>query len=329
MKRGDIALKNVVGVLDGSGPLADETVIVGAHYDHLGYGAVVDIKMVIHPRADDNASGTSAVMELARRFAGDPPAGARRRLVFTAFSAEEIGLLGSADYTKHPVFPLEKTAAMVNFDMVGRLQPDMETKQDTLLVDGTDTAPTFDALLEDVNKKYGFRLVKKPSGLGQSDQASFYLKRVPVIFYHTGHHPDWHCPSDTADKINVPGMRKVTDFAEATIARLATVGRKPVYVRVLGGGGPSYASSVPHLGIQPSYTDAEVDKGVLLQGVSEGGPAAKAGLKAGDRIVEVSGQPVKNMASYMTAMSGRKKIGDLELVIVRGDKRLPVKVHLD
>jgi hypothetical protein len=329
MKRGNIALKNVIGVLDGCGPLADETVIVGAHYDHLGYGGVIDTKMAIHPGADDNASGTSALMELARRLAGDPPAGARRRLVFTAFSAEEIGLLGSADYTKHPAFPLEKTAAMVNFDMVGRLRLDEETKQDMLLVDGTGTAPTFDALLEDVNKKYGFRLVKKPSGLGPSDQESFYLKRVPVIFCHTGHHADWHRPSDTADKINVAGMRKVTDFAEETIARLATVGRKPEYARVSGGDGPSYASPVPHLGIQPSYSDAEVDKGVLLERVLEGGPAAKAGLKAGDRIVEVSGQPVKNMASYMTVMSARKKTGDFDLVILRGDKRLPIKVHID
>ncbi len=337
MKRDKIVLKNVIGVLDGSGALAEQTVVVGAHYDHLGQGGPFGNrssslaglrKMAVHHGADDNGSGSSALMELARRFGAQPAAGPRRRLVFIAFSGEEINLLGSAHYTKNPVFPLEGTAAMVNLDMVGRLRPDKETKQDRLLIEGSGSAKSFDALLDEVNGRFGFRLVKKPGGNGPSDHASFYGKKVPVIFCWTDYHPDYHRPSDTADKINVPGMRKVTDFAEEVIARVAAAEKRPEYVEVKSASAPRVGSG-PRLGIMPSYSDTEPDKGVLLEDVRSGGPAAKAGLRSGDRIVEVAGQPVKDLESYMTVMSGRPKTGTLELVVLREGKRLPVKVVLD
>jgi hypothetical protein len=336
MKRDKVVLKNVIGVLEGAGRLADETVVVGAHYDHLGYGGPFSLgsaslarlkKMAIHHGADDNGSGSTAVMELARRIAASPPAD-RRRIVFMTFSGEEINLLGSAHYTKNPVFPLAGTVAMVNLDMVGRLRQDTDSKKQKLLVEGSGTAKTFDALLDDVNKHYDFKLIKKASGFGPSDHASFYMKKVPVIFCWTGLHEDYHRPSDTADKIDVAGMRKVTDFAQEIITRLATVAERPEYVEVKSSSQSPGAVSVPRLGIRPSYDDNE-DKGLLLDDVSPGGPAAKAGIKGGDRIVEVAGKPVKNLESYMTVMAVQKKTGALEVVIMRDGKRMPVKIQLD
>src|SRR5262249_33728133 len=161
-----IQVKNVVGVLDGSGPLAKETVIVGAHYDHLGYGGSGSLapdrkKKQIHHGADDNGSGTTSIMELARRF-GQMRNREGRRLVFIAFSGEETGLLGSAHYCKKPIFPLKDTVTMVNLDMVGRLRPDAKTKQDSLEVHGTGTSKEFSKLIDDLNKKYNFTLHKQP-----------------------------------------------------------------------------------------------------------------------------------------------------------------------
>jgi hypothetical protein len=335
MKRDKVALKNVIGVLEGSGPLAQETVVIGAHYDHLGYGGPFSTgsaslaklkKMAIHHGADDNGSGTTSVLELARRLAAAPPAN-RRRLVFMTFSGEEINLLGSAHYAKNPVFPLADTVAMVNLDMVGRPRPDEETKKNRLLIEGSGTAKTFDALLEEVNKKYDFKLIKKPGGVGPSDHTSFYLKQVPVIFCWTGLHADYHRPSDTADKIDVPGMRKVVDFTEDVITRLETVEKRPEYVAIKTT--DTARGSVPRLGIRPSYDDTDEDHGLLLDGVTPEGPAHRAGLKAGDRIVEVAGKPVRNIESYMSVMVGQKKTGTLDLVIFRDGKRMPVKIHLD
>jgi membrane-associated protease RseP (regulator of RpoE activity) len=336
MKRDRIVMKNIIGVVEGAGALANETVIIGAHYDHLGFGGPFGNffssrskpkKMIIHHGADDNGSGTTSIMELARRFGAASP-GDRRRLVFIAFCGEEINLLGSAHYVKNPVFPLEKTVAMVNLDMVGRLRVDEESNKDSLHIEGSGSAKTFEALLEDVNKKYDFHLIKKAGGNGPSDHASFYGKKVPVIFAWTYYHDDYHTPADTADKINIPGMRKIVDFAGDLVANLATVEKRPEYVQVKEASPAPGGPPVPRLGIRPNYDDTE-EKGVLLDGIVEDGPAAHAGIKAGDRIVEIDGKPVKNMSNYMVVMSGRKQAGTLDLVVVRGGKRIPLKVKLD
>jgi hypothetical protein len=327
-----VTLKNVVGVLDGAGPHADETVVVGAHYDHLGYGGVGSLanlkKMAVHHGADDNGSGTTSLMELARRF-GAVHDRQGRRLVFIAFSGEELGLFGSDYYCKHPLFPLEKTAAMFNLDMVGRLRADKDSGKDKLLIEGSGTAKTFDRLLDAVNAKYDFRLSKKASGFGPSDHASFVGKKVPVLFCWTDYHEDYHRPSDTADKINVPGMRKVVDFAQEVVAHLSGDQDRPEYVEVKRSGGPSSGMHGPRLGIRPSYSEDDEDKGVLLEGVADGEPAARAGLKAGDRIVELAGKPVKNLQSYMEVMGGQKAGGTLEVGVLRAGKKLTIKVKLD
>jgi Zn-dependent M28 family amino/carboxypeptidase len=330
------AVKNVIGVLEGSGPLAQETVVIGAHYDHLGYGGFGSLagrgaKPAIHHGADDNASGTTSVMELARRFA-QRPSDNRRRLVFIAFSGEESGLLGSRHYcNKEPLFPLDKTVAMVNLDMVGRLRKDDKTNKDKVLVEGSGSAKTFDALLDRLSEKYEFQFSKKASGTGPSDHDSFYRKGVPVIFYWTGYHPDYHRPSDTADKINIPGMAKIADLAEDTTDYLARVPERPQYISVpaphLNSGNQVVRGGGPRLGIMPNYDDDK--EGVLLDGVSEDNPAAKAGLKVGDRIIEIAGKPVKNVESYMAIMAGQKKGDKIDVTILRDGKKTTVKVALE
>jgi hypothetical protein len=330
MRRDKILLRNVVGVLEGAGPLADETVVVGAHYDHLGYGGTASRsgsrKMAIHHGADDNGSGTTALLELARRFA-EVPNRQGRRLVFIAFSGEELGLFGSEYYCKNPLFPLGETAAMFNLDMVGRLQADPATGKDRLLTEGGGTAKPFAGLLDRLGQKYDFKMVNKPSGFGPSDHASFCGAKVPVLFVWTGYHDDYHMPSDTADKINVPGMRKVVDLSEEVINYLATMDPRPAYIAIKPPPSGSPSAGGPRLGIRPSYSDD--GEGVLLEAVSEGLPAARAGLQKDDRIVEMAGKPVKDLETYMTILYGQKKGDTIEVVVVRNGKKVPVKVKLD
>jgi hypothetical protein len=326
VERPTFAVKNVIGVLEGSGPLANETVVIGAHYDHLGYGGGFgslappqDRGQKIHHGADDNGSGSSSVMELARRFAAMKERKGRR-LVFMTFSAEERGLLGSQYYcNKEPLFPLKDTVAMVNLDMVGRLSD--ETSK--LLVEGIGTAKTFDKVVTDLGEKHKFQLVKKQGGLGPSDHDSFCRKDIPVLFLWTGLHKDYHRPSDTADKINVPGMRRIADMAEDIIARLATEADRPQFVKVSTPPGPGRVKG-PRLGIRPNYEDDK--EGVLIDGVTEGGPADKAGLKAGDRIVEIGGRAVRNLNGLMVLMAQQERGRAVEITVQRGGKRVPLKL---
>jgi hypothetical protein len=325
--RNSIACRNIIGVVEGSGPLANETVVIGAHYDHLGYGGVGSRakepnKKQIHHGADDNGSGTTAVMELTRRF-GQMKDRQGRRLVFITFSAEEMGLLGSQHYcNKDPIFPLADTVAMVNLDMVGRLTLDKETNKGKLLVEGVGTAKNFGAMIDKLNP--GFLLSKKQGGTGPSDHDSFYRKRVPVVFFWTGNHADYHRPSDTADKINVAGMRQIVDLAEKIIAELASDVPRPEYVQVADSFAPSTGRSGPRLGIMPNYEEEK--EGVLVGGVSDGGPAAKGGVKAGDLIVELGGKAVTNINTYMVIMSQQQAGQALDVVVVRDGKKLALKV---
>jgi hypothetical protein len=326
VNRSDIAAKNVVGVLEETGPKAKEIIILGAHYDHLGYGGFGSLARqrtpAIHHGADDNGSGTTALMELARRFAQVPQRD--RKLVFMAFSGEERGLLGSAYYCQHPLFPLADTVTMVNMDMVGRLRPDKDSNKDKLIVYGTGTAKTFDHLIETLNETYDFKLQKIPGGMGPSDHASFYAKGIPVFFFFTGDHSDYHRPSDTADKINVPGMRRVTDLMENLVTHLLKSAQRPEFVKVATFTAPRPGPGGPRLGIRPSYGDDQ--EGVLLEDVIGGGPADKAGLKGGDRIVDIGEKPVKNLEAYMSLLAGHKKGDALKLVIVRDGKKMNVEV---
>ncbi len=258
-----IPLKNVIGVLEGNGPLAKETVVVGAHYDHLGYGGPYSMSpskiRQIHHGADDNASGTTAMMELARRFAAIPNRQGRR-LVFMAFSGEELGLLGSLYYCNHPIFDLKDTAAMYNLDMVGRVSQDPKTGMGKLLSEGHGTAKPFKEMIDTLAKKYQFSFVsQQASGIGPSDHASFCAKGVPVLFIWNGDHPDYHKPTDTADRINVPGMRRVVDLSEEAITTLTKM-EKPAFVQVKGIF-PVRVTGGPRLGVRPTYSSDKAGPG--------------------------------------------------------------------
>jgi aminopeptidase N len=228
-KAAGVTLHNVVGVLEGKGALANETVVVGAHYDHLGFGqsgslAPQSLRGRIHPGADDNASGIAAMLELARRFTarGMPP---RRRMVFIAFCAEESGRIGSHHYaSKQPLFPLENTVAMLNFDMVGRL------REDKLGIAGNESAREFKNLLAQADDKSPLDLLLGgPEYPDDSDHASFASLGVPILYICTGSHDDRHTPADTADKINYEGLAKVVDFCEDLLDRLMVLSR-PTFV---------------------------------------------------------------------------------------------------
>lgn len=320
--REKVPVKNVIGILEGAGPLAKETVVIGAHYDHLGYGGPGSLdkekKKAIHHGADDNGSGTATILELARHF-GSQKNRQGRRLVFIAFTGEESGLFGSEHYVQNPLFPLADTVAMVNLDMVGRL------RDDKLIVYGTGTSKDFDSAIDKLNKKHKFNLKKIPGGIAPSDNTSFYQKKIPVFFFFTGDHKDYHRPTDTADKINYAGMAKVCGMVADVADYLATVPDRPNYIKVASahGTGPG-AFSGPRLGIRPNYGDDQ--PGVLISGVSDGGPAAKAGMKEGDRIVELGGKPVRSLETYMLLLARHRKGHPVEVGIVRDGKKQTITV---
>ena len=316
-------IKNVVGVLEGEGPLADETVIIGAHYDHLGMGGAGTFApwtVEIHNGADDNASGTAALLEVAHRLAtrAEKP---RRRVVFIAFSGEERGLLGSAHYVKNPRFPLEDTVAMLNMDMVGRMN------DNKLIVYGTGTAKGFDDRVERLNQTYDFKLTKHATGMGPSDHASFYPKKIPVIHVFTGTHKDYHRPSDDWEKINVTDMRRVVDFVVDFADEVIADDERPEYVEVKRRATPEREGERPYLGTIPDFAvDAE---GYALQDVVPDGPAAKAGLKAGDVITKFADDKITSLDDIDKALRKFKAGNKVKVTVQRNGKDVTVEVTLD
>jgi hypothetical protein len=311
-------VKNVVAVLDGEGPLANETIVLGAHYDHLGFGgsgSLAPWTTDIHNGADDNASGTATLIEVARRLAtsGTKP---RRRMVFIAFTGEEKGLYGSAFYARQPRFPLENTIAMFNLDMVGRLN------DDKLAVYGTGTAKEFDPLVERLCQEYGFKLTKHAGGFGPSDHSSFYAKKIPVLHLFTGNHTDYHRPSDDADKLNIAGMRRVADFLVDVVRAVDASDARPTYVeirRVESIAGPVEGDR-PSFGSMPAYPNPVKD-GVLLEAVLEGTAADKAGIKGGDVLVQFGEYKITVLEDFEAALRQHKP-GDTVKVTVRRNEKL-------
>ncbi|HEV3025213.1 MAG TPA: M20/M25/M40 family metallo-hydrolase, partial [Pirellulales bacterium] len=228
INRREVEVKNVVAVLEGDGPHADETIVIGAHYDHLGFGGegsfVPNLKEV-HNGADDNGSGTAALLEVARRLT---TLGRKlpRRVVFIAFTGEERGLIGSARYCRQPLVPMDKTIAMLNMDMVGRLN------DEKLIIQGVDTAPEFGTIIDALNERYHFQLTRQSGGFGPSDHSSFYAQKVPVMHFFTGTHGDYHRPSDDYDKLNLTGMRRIVEMVTETAVRLADAEGRPQFQEV-------------------------------------------------------------------------------------------------
>jgi hypothetical protein len=323
VERTKAEVKNVVAVLDGEGALAHENVVIGAHYDHVGRGgpgsgAIDPNTKEIHNGADDNASGTATLIEVARQIAAVERT-PRRRVVFIAFTGEERGLIGSDFYVKNPLFKLEDTVAMLNMDMVGRLV------DDKLIVEGVGTGVEFDALLDRANERYGFKLTKLPRGAGPSDHASFYLKKVPVLHFFTGTHKDYHRPGDDYEKLNVSGMRRVGEMVTEIALKLAEDPARPTYKEVAssqrGGGGDR-----PYFGSIPDF--AQDQPGYAINGVAKESPAEKAGLKGGDVIIQFGESRIGNLEDFDSALR-KYKAGDRVPVVVKRDgKEVTLQVTL-
>ncbi len=322
--RKDAPASNVVGVLEGADPkLKDEVIVIGAHYDHLGRGGEGSLgrEGEIHHGADDNASGTAGLLELARLLSAERSR-MRRTVVFVAFGGEEEGLIGSGYYVQHPARPLGQTAAMLNMDMIGRL------KDNALNVGGVGTAAELRALVEGLNRGEQsapgrFELRLSEDGFGPSDHSSFYARRVPVLFFFTGTHEDYHKPSDTADRINYEGEAQVLSLVRDIVYRLQAADARPTYAAAKAEADTRTTFRVS-LGTMPSY--GESSDGLKLESVREGSPAAVAGIRAGDKIVRLAGRDIRNVYDYTQALSEMKAGEEYEVELLRDGQRLKVKV---
>lgn len=360
--RREVSGANVIGILDGSDPtLKNETIVIGAHYDHLGHGGQGSLAAregEIHHGADDNASGTAGVLELARLFAAQQPR-PRRTIVFIVFSGEEEGLLGSNYYVNHPIVPLANTVAMINMDMIGRM------KDMSLIVGGVGTAEGWRAMVEARNqldsmtvtasantpgtgphttsigfptvvgtngrpivtsdRTKQFALTLNEDGFGPSDHASFYMKQIPVLFFWTGTHADYHKPSDTSDKINYDGEVSILNLVSRLVRDIDTSDKRPTYTvaKTDAPAGRSAGFRV-YLGTIPNYGDS--NDGLLLDGVRDDSPAAKAGIKAGDKVVKLAGRDLRNVYDYTYALGEMKAGQEYEVEVLRGGERLKLKI---
>jgi len=374
---------NVVGILEGSdAKLKSEVIVLGAHYDHLGRGgegSLAGREGEIHHGADDNASGTAGLLELARLFAAEKGK-LRRTVVFIAFGGEEEGLIGSSHYVQNPARPLAQTVAMLNMDMIGRL------RNGALNVGGVGTATELRALVEEANRGYQvtlhppaggsgntdgklkdvnlnvqqeegrpdrevtmrapdrdpivitgangqtavtarpaerFALRLSEDGFGPSDHSSFYARRVPVLFFFTGSHEDYHKPSDTADRVNYEGEAQILGLVYDIVLRLQERDARPTYAVAKAEANTRTTFRVS-LGTVPSY--GESTDGLKLDAVREGSPAAAAGLKAGDKIVKLAGRDIRNVYDYTQALSEMKAGQEYEVELLRDGQRLTVKI---
>jgi len=328
-----VEVRNVAAMIPGTDPtLSREVVIVGAHYDHLGFGgegSLAPDEHAVHNGADDNASGTAALLEVARIMeeSGSAPS---RSVLFLAFTGEEKGLWGSAHYVDRPLLPLKNTVAMLNMDMVGRL------RDNTLTVYGTGTAEEWPALLEEVNRDQPepFVLASIPDGFGPSDHSSFYGADIPVLMLFTNTHAEYHRPDDDWELINSEGLERVASFASEIVEDVAgTKASNPLAVTFVEGAGDPHAGGMPtegeasasrgygaYMGTIPDMTPQ--DSGVRITGVREDSPAEKAGLQAGDVIVQLGDAEITDLYAYTYALREHSPGDEVKVVVLRGDERL-------
>jgi hypothetical protein len=318
--------RNVIGLLPGRDPvLRNQTVIVGAHYDHLGLGGFgsldPDSTGKVHNGADDNASGAAMLLDIAQRLAAAAPA---RTVVFIAFSGEELGLLGSAYYVKQPVYPLSTTLAMINLDMVGRL------RQKRLIVYGSRSAQEFPKLLDSLNWYAGFDLKAQGDGYGPSDQSSFYAVGRPVLHFFTDLHEDYHRTTDDGQKINVEGFGQVATFVTGLVTALAN---RPGPLTLMPAANPAPAAAgAPvsgygaYLGTVPDMTDNP--GGVRLLGVRAGSPAEQAGLRGDDIITRIGDLSVTDLEAMTEALRSHHPGDTVSVVVRRGTQTTTLRAVL-
>ncbi len=353
---------NVVGILEGSdSKLKHEVIVIGAHYDHLGrggQGSLASREGEIHHGADDNASGIAGLLELARMFAEERKS-VRRTIIFIAFSGEEEGLLGSSYYVRNPALPLVQTIAMINLDMIGRM------KENKLMVGGVGTSAEWKEWIAKANggalhlnvtakgttspeeeMKKGnytvvtganggsiatagrgerFALTMTEDGFGPSDHASFYAKQMPVLFFWTGTHEDYHKPTDTADRINYEGEQKIVSFVASIVRSVDASDALPTYTLAKSDAAAGRSTGFRvYLGTIPNY--AETSDGLKLDAVREDSPAAKAGLQANDVIVRLAGRDVRNVYDYTYALGEMKAGMEYDVEVMRAGERLKFKL---
>jgi hypothetical protein len=309
--------KDVVGYLDNG---AEYTVVIGGHYDHLGLGhdhnsldPNPDGK--IHNGADDNASGASGVMELARYYAGNKEK-EKFNFLFICFSGEELGLYGSKKFCENPTIDLSKVDYMINMDMIGRLNDSTKT----LIIYGVGTAPDWVPMIDAMTTS--FHIKKDSAGIGPSDQTSFYLKNIPVLHFFTGQHSDYHKPSDDVEKINFAGEKMVLEYIVGIIAQTEKLGKLQfLTTKNVDTGSHIYKVT---MGVMPDY--AFEGKGMRIDGVTDGKPAQKAGLLQGDVILQLGDVPVGSVMDYMKALGSFKKGDTAPVKIKRGDKEMTINV---
>jgi hypothetical protein len=322
---------NVIAAIPGSDPeFRQEWVVIGAHYDHLGLGDEHSLAAnqigQIHHGADDNASGTAGVLELARLTSMHSHA-FKRSLLFMTFAGEELGLLGSSYFVNHPTVPLDSIVTMINMDMIGRVN------NQKLNVLGVGTSPEFQPWIQEFNKTVGMQINFSSGGHDGSDHISFDGKHIPIMFFFSGLHADYHRPSDTSDKINSKGAIQILTLVAKSVERLANTPARPVYTAVHESEPPATAASAsaspgtgygPYFGSVPNF-GSDV-KGVLFDDVHADSPAGKAGLKAGDILVEFDGKPIQNLYDFTYAL-GNKSVGDIVSVVVQRNGQ-PLKVNV-
>lgn len=313
--------RNVIGLVRGSGPNADEYVVIGAHYDHLG---IQDGK--IHNGADDNASGTSAVVEICEAIAKVPTR--NRSLLCMAFTGEEIGLLGSEHYAANSTVPIQSVTAMINLDMIGRWTPGVEENE--LAIQGLGTGDSFQQIVDRHTQPAGIKYLPDPSAKGPSDHASFYESKVPSLFFFTGVHEDYHRPGDDVEKINAAGAAQIATLVGNVTLDLLNTEQRPKFqtvekqARIFRGPPPSPVV----MGIMPDPEQDSSKPGWLIGEVVPTGGASKAGMKAGDRILTLDGSQINKLADYYKA-TANKKAGDVVSVVVRrGSEEVTLQIEL-
>ncbi|MDP6980927.1 MAG: M28 family peptidase [Myxococcota bacterium] len=323
-------LENIVAAFPGRGALADETVVVGAHFDHLGFGGQGSLdpdSNEVHNGADDNASGVAAMLcaveELQHRLHDDERS--RRTLVVAAFDGEETRLLGSNYFVRHPPRPLEDTVAMVNLDMVGRL------RNHRLHAFGTDSSPDWSDMLDSIAQARGFNLVAGGDGYGPSDQMSFYGAGVPVVHFFTGSHSEYHTPLDDSDQLNFLGGTRVARVVADTLTRLLLRDERLAYQSsghdsTMAGDSRGFGA---YLGTVPDYADMmSREGGVLLSAVRPGAPADVAGVRGGDRIIEIDGTTIHNLHDMTFVLRDHRPGEIVEVVVSRGDEIVRLRATL-
>ena len=321
--------ENVAGMLRGRGPIGDQAVVIGAHYDHLGLGGRGSMKpnvQAVHNGADDNASGTAAVLHIAERLQRElRNVPNHRTIVFAFFSGEEVGLAGSSHFVANSPIPIARTVAMINLDMVGQM------RDDRVVLFGSESAAEWKEVLDRVTAASDLKVTSTGDGYGPSDQTSFYAVQVPVLHLFTGAHDRYHTPEDDAASLNYEGIERIVAFTSELGRALAGDGTTPKYARAqaapaMQGDSRGYGA---YLGTVPDYSAMESKGGgVLISDVRPGSPAERAGLKGGDRLIEIGGTRIENLYDMTFALQDHKPGSTVDVVLMRNEQRMTLRATL-